>query len=103
MENKDIIEEVTDFVYQPLTFKAKELLKGINTIQKNVNYKKLKIKGGNMKKYDFSNYRSLLQKNYKKDYPKTMNCLKNILNLKNRFLCTKFCTKQIMTKKKIVN
>ena len=27
VENKDIIEEVTDFVYQPLTFKAKELLK----------------------------------------------------------------------------
>ena len=29
-----------------------------------------------------------------------MNCLKNILNLKNPFLCTKFCTKQIMIKKK---
>ena len=58
VENKDIIEEVTDFVYQPLTFKAKEILKGINTIQKNVNYKKLKTKGRNMKKYDFSNYRT---------------------------------------------
>ena len=57
-ENKDIIKEVTDFVDQPLTSKAKKLLKEIKIIQKNVNYRKLKIKGGNMKKYDFSNYRT---------------------------------------------
>ena len=29
-----------------------------------------------------------------------MNCLKNILKFKNPFLCIKFCTKQIMIKKK---
>ena len=58
VENKDIIKEVTDFVDQPLTSKAKKLLKEIKIIQKNVNYRKLKIKGGNMKKYDFSNYRT---------------------------------------------
>ena len=57
VENKDI-KEVTDFVDQPLSFEAKELLEEIKTIQKNVNYRKLKIKGGNMKDYDFSDYRT---------------------------------------------
>ena len=55
VENKDI-KEVTDFVDQPLSFEAKELLEEIKTIQKIVNYRKLKIKGGNMKAYDFSDY-----------------------------------------------
>ena len=57
VENKDIIE-VTDFVDKALSSKAKELLKEIKIIQKNVNYRKLKIKGGNMKDYDFSDYRT---------------------------------------------
>ena len=43
VENKDIIE-VTDFVDEALSSKAKELLKEIKIIQKNVNYRKLKIK-----------------------------------------------------------
>ena len=55
VENKDI-KEVTDFVDQPLSFEAKELLEEIKTIQKNVDYRKLKTKGGNMKDYDFSDY-----------------------------------------------
>ena len=59
VENKDIIE-VTDFVNQPLSFKVKELLKEIKIIQKNVNYRKLKIKGGNMKEYDFSDYQTCI-------------------------------------------
>ena len=37
------IKEVTDFVDQPLSFKAKELIKEINVIQKGVDYRKLKI------------------------------------------------------------
>ena len=57
VENKDIIE-VTDFVDQPLSSKAKELLKEIKIIQKNVNCRKLKIEGGNMKDYDFSDYKT---------------------------------------------
>ena len=57
VENKDI-KEVTDFVDQPLNFEAEELLEEIKTIQKNVNYRKLKIKGGNMKDFDFSDYRT---------------------------------------------
>ena len=57
VENKDIIE-VTDSVDEPLSSKAKELLKEIKIIQKNVNHRKLKIKGGNMKEYDFSDYRT---------------------------------------------
>ena len=43
VENQDIIE-VTDFVDEVLSSKAKELLKKIKIIQKNVNYRKLKIK-----------------------------------------------------------
>ena len=57
VENKDI-KEVTDFVDQPLNFEAEELLEELKTIQKNVNYRKLKIKEGNMKDYDFSDYRT---------------------------------------------
>ena len=57
VENKDKIE-VTDFVDEALSSKAKELLKEIKIIQKNVNCRKLKIGGGNMKDYDFSDYKT---------------------------------------------
>ena len=57
VENKDI-KTFTDFVDQPLSFQAKELIKEIKTIQKNVDYRKLKIKRGNMKDYDFSDYKT---------------------------------------------
>ena len=49
-KNKDIIE-VTDF-------EAKELINEIKTIQKNVDYRKLKIRGGNNADYDFSDYKT---------------------------------------------
>ena len=57
VENKDI-KEVTDFVNQPLSFEAKVLINEIKTIQTNVNYRKLKIIGGDKKEYDFSDYRT---------------------------------------------
>ena len=47
-------KEVTDFVDQPLSFEAKELIEEIKAIQKDVDYRKLKIKGGNNVDYDFS-------------------------------------------------
>ena len=57
VKNKDIIE-VTDFVDQPLSFEAKKLINEIKTIQKNVDYRKLKIRGGNNADYDFSDYKT---------------------------------------------
>ena len=57
VENKDI-KEVTDFVDQTLNFEVKELINEIKTIQKNVDYRKLKIIGGDKKEYDFSDYRT---------------------------------------------
>ena len=57
VKNKDI-KEVTDFIDQPLSSEVKELIEEIKTIQKNVDYRKLKIKGGNMKDYDFSDYKT---------------------------------------------
>ena len=45
VKNKDI-KEVTDFVNQPLSFEAKELINEIKKIQKNVDYRKLEIIGG---------------------------------------------------------
>ena len=51
------IKEVTDFVNQPLSFEAKELINEIKTIQKNVDYRKLKIRSGNNVDYDFSDYK----------------------------------------------
>ena len=50
VKNKDI-KEVTDFVNQPLSFEAKELMK-LKT------YRKLKIIGADKKEYDFSDYRT---------------------------------------------
>ena len=37
------IKEVTDFVNQPLSFEAKELINEIKSIEKDVDYRKLKI------------------------------------------------------------
>ena len=48
------IKEVTDFVNQPLCFEVKELIEEIKNIQKDVDYRKLKIRGGNNVDYDFS-------------------------------------------------
>ena len=52
------IKEVTDFVDQPLSFEAKELIEKIKNIQKDVDYRKLKIRGGNNVDYDFSDYKT---------------------------------------------
>ena len=46
MANENITE-LTDFVDQPLSFEAKELVEEIKNIQKDVDYRKLKIRGGN--------------------------------------------------------
>ena len=48
------IREVTDFVDQNFSFEAKELIKETSAIQKDVDDRKLKIRGGNNVDYDFS-------------------------------------------------
>ena len=55
---KENIKEVTDFVDQPLSFEAKKLIEEIKVIQKDVDYRKLKIRGGNNVDYDFSDYKT---------------------------------------------
>ena len=57
-KTKENIKEVTDFVDQPLSFEAKELIEEIKAIQKDVDYRKLKIRGGNNVDYDFSDYKT---------------------------------------------
>ena len=52
------IKEVTDFVIEPLSLEAKELIEEIKVIQKHAHYRKLKIIGGNRLEYDFSNYKT---------------------------------------------
>ena len=52
------IKEVTDFVRKPLSLEAKALIEEIRIIQKDVNYRKLIIRGGNSVTYDFSNYKT---------------------------------------------
>ena len=51
------IKEVNDFAGQPLSFEAKGLITEISAIQKDVDCRKLKIKGGNNVDYDFSDYK----------------------------------------------
>ena len=57
VKNKNIIG-VTNFVDEPLSLKAKGLTNEIKTIQKNVDYRKLKFKGGNNVDYDFRDYKT---------------------------------------------
>ena len=45
------IKEVTNFVDQPLSLEAKELIEEIRAIQEEVDYRKLKIRGGNNTDY----------------------------------------------------
>ena len=52
------IKEVTDFVKELLSLEAKALIKEIKVIQKDVDYRKLKITGGNKTDYDFRDYKA---------------------------------------------
>ena len=51
------IKEVTDFVNESLSLQAKWLTEEIKIIQKDVDYRKLKITGSNNATYDFSDYK----------------------------------------------
>ena len=52
------IKEVTDFIKEPLSLEVKALIEEIRTTQKDVNYRKLKIRGGNNVTYDFRDYKT---------------------------------------------
>ena len=52
------LNEVTVFVDQPLSLEVKELIEEIRVIQIDVDYRKLKIRGGSNTDYDFSDYRT---------------------------------------------
>ena len=52
------VKEVTDFIKEPLSQEAIDLIKEIKTIEKNVNYKKLSFTGGNKFAYDFSDFKT---------------------------------------------
>ena len=59
IKNKtESIKEVNDFVEEPLSLEAKGLIEEIKIIQKDVDYRKLKIAGGNKNTYDFSDYKT---------------------------------------------
>ena len=53
------IKQVTDFIKVPLSLEAKTLIEEIKTIEKDINYKKSIIRGGNNTTYDFSYYRTI--------------------------------------------
>ena len=48
------MKEVTDFVEEPVILDAKGLIEEMKTMQKDVDYRKLKVTGGNKITYDFS-------------------------------------------------
>ena len=52
------IKEVTDFVREPLSPEAKALIEEIRAIKKDIDYRKLLIRGGNNVMYDFSDYKT---------------------------------------------
>ena len=52
------VKEITDYFKEPLNVEVKTLTEEIRTIEKNVDYRKLKITGGDNVTYDFSNYKT---------------------------------------------
>ena len=59
LKNKtENIKEVTNFVREPLSLEAKALIEEIRAIQKDVDHRKLIIRGGNNVTYDFRNYKT---------------------------------------------
>ena len=46
------IKEVTDFIDEPLNLEAKALTEEIRSMQKNVDYRKLKLTDGNKNTYE---------------------------------------------------
>ena len=52
------IKQVTDFIKVSLSLEVKTLIEEIKTIEKDINYKKLIIRGSNNTTYDFSDYRT---------------------------------------------
>ena len=52
------IQEFIDFVKEPLSLEAKGLIEEIKIIQKDVDYRKLKITGDDNTTYDFSDYKT---------------------------------------------
>ena len=63
IENKtaENIREVTDFVNEPLSLEGKGLIEEIKAVQKDVDYRKLKIRGGNNFAYNFSEYKTFIE------------------------------------------
>ena len=53
---KEKAKEVTDFVEELLSLELKDLIEKVRIIQKDFDYRKLKITGGNNVTYDFSDY-----------------------------------------------
>ena len=70
MEYYENIKEVTDFVEEPLSLEAKKLIEELRVIQKDVDYRKLKLRGGSNADHDFSDYKTFKELfkglNYKK-------------------------------------
>ena len=59
MKNKaEDIKNVTDFEEEPLSVEENALIEEVRSIQKDVDYRKLKLTGGNKFTYDFSDYKS---------------------------------------------
>ena len=52
------INKTTDFIEESLSQEAKALIEEIRTIQKNVDYRKLTIRGDNNITYDFSDFKT---------------------------------------------
>ena len=52
------IIEVSDFVDEPLSLEARNLIEEIRVTLKNVDYRKLKLRDGNNTDYDFSDYKT---------------------------------------------
>ena len=71
LKTKNKTENIKNFVKEPLNLEAKALIEEIRTIQKDVEYGKLIIRGGNNVTYNFNNYKSFKEL-FRHLYDKTM-------------------------------
>ena len=69
------IKGVIDFINEPLSPEQNALINEIDSIEENVNYRKLKFTGGNRVVYDFSDY-ELFTELYRDIYNRNMSIIK---------------------------
>ena len=83
------IEKVVDFAEEPVSPEAIALINEIRSIQKDVDYRKLKITGCNNVTYDFSDYKTFKEL-FRDIYYRNISIIRQKEDKMNLMQCSKF-------------